>query len=128
MLSESIPFWERLLVIDERGFTLYSDHYYNDDNSLLIGGLFQAIESLFRTEFDDELRELRGVKYHASLIQKQVNSNNILFLGLTLSETCEKKRRKELEFVAIQFIKQYHPVIKYFINEPGHFKDFKKIP
>jgi len=127
-LSETIPFWERLLVIDERGVTLYSDHYYNDDYSLIIGGLFQAIETVFTTEFDDELTELRGVKYHVSLIKKQVNSTIILFLGLTHSTICEKKRFKELEFVATQFIKQYHPVITDTIDDPALFNDFKKTP
>ena len=94
----------------------------------LTGGFFQAIESIFRTEFDDELRELKGVKYHASVIQKQVKSNNILFMGLIGPEICKKKRRKELEFVAIQFIKHFHPLINDYINEPSRFDDFRRIP
>jgi len=126
--QQSIPFWDRLLIIDESGLTLYSDHYSNDDYNLIIGGLFQAIDTFFTTEFDDELRELRGVKYHASILQRKVKSATLLFIGLTQSEICEKKRRKELEFVTNRFIMQFHPVITNTIDDPYLFNDFKKTP
>jgi len=127
MLCEPIPFWERLLIIDNRGFPLYSDKddvFNNESNGLLIGGLFIGIETLFTSEFDDELRELKGVKYHASVLKLQVKSSNILFIGLKGAEICEKKRRKELDFVANQFNQK----IRNDIHDPYFFNEFRNSP
>jgi len=107
-------FFQSHLITQEQGN--HADHSYQGNR--------KKIEIITRYNS----RELKGVKYHASMLQRTVNSASLLFIGLTYSEICEKKRRKELEFVAIQFIKLYHPLINDYINEPSRFDDFRRMP